>query len=312
MLGLMLGCDFCPTIPKCANDFSFDKIFMIIQSSEDLMKIIKNSSEEEVAKKYMEQFLKGLALITYLPVMKISGNVLPYSEDNAPKNLDKLVGSRLAPGFYEAIFLNKISHNLSHFLWKEKHIGFDSNITKMIETTILKIKKDKGQNNKMIGENSKQSIEVSFINRICPGIIMDKDIDPSIGVLLMLSIHLNQLEYPFIPKLLCLFNQSSISEELKIDIQTLRYYIHLSQLFNSIKELKELIEVMENKDLSKMFEKQPVLFSSSFHESFGETGICGKNNIKFLSQVKEFLKINQGFNPIITDIIEEIGTILKK
>lgn len=310
ILGLLLGCDFCPTIPKCANDFSFDKVFMLIQGSEDLVKAIKNSCEEDVAKKYIEQLFKGLALITYLPVMKTSGSVQPYSEDHVPKNLDKLIGARLAPGFYEAMFLNKISYTLLNFLGKEKSSEVDPKVMKMAETMISKMKKERGQG-KIAEDHSSKSAESLFVSSLCPSISVTGDLDSSTEFLLMLSIHLNQLESPFVPKLLCLLDQPSVKDELKIKPQTLRYYIGLSQLFNTFRELREMAELLGGRNLGGLFSRQPVLFSSSFHETFGESGISGKNNLRFLTQVQEFLKANQKFSPIVANIIEEIGVTLK-
>lgn len=308
-LGLLLGCDFCPTMPKCATDFSFNSVFSLIKGSEDLLKMIKNTCDEGTGKKYTEQFLRGLALVTYTPVMKISGHVQPYSEEHLPRNLEKLVGGKLASGFYESLFENRISGDVLEIMGKIKGIDKDSQLIKMIESVLSRVRSDIRKEKDLKDE---RNTERPFMAIIYPDMVLTRDIDPSVGVLLLMSIGLKGLEEPYVPKILCFNSQACINEKLDIDEKTLKYYVRIVRLFNYIKEVKEVYEVMRNKRLDGLFCQAPTLFSTSFHETFGFSENCGENNHKFLVNVRDFLKANEKLFPIIPEILEEIEATLNK
>ncbi|CAD25070.1 hypothetical protein [Encephalitozoon cuniculi GB-M1] len=311
-LGLLLGCDFCPTIPRCATDFSFNAVFGLMKGSEDLLKMIRSTCDEGSSKKYTEQFLQGLMLVTYLPVMKVSGSVHPYSEENVPRNLEKILGPKLAPGFYESLFMNKVSGDVLQIMGKTPGTDRDSQLIKMVEAALSRVRggarKEKGSKDTKDEPGSAEA----FVNIIYPGMVLTKDIDPSVGVLLLMSIELRELETPFPMKMLCLHRQTGTKERLKISDKTLKYYVGITRLFNYIKEVKEIYEVTMNKSLDGLFCEAPTLFSASFHDTFGFSESSGESNRRFLKSARDFLRANEKLSPIIPYIVEEIEVTLKK
>ncbi|ADM11033.1 M2 dsRNA satellite propagation-like protein [Encephalitozoon intestinalis ATCC 50506] len=308
-LGLLLGCDFCPTMPKCATDFSFNAVFSLIKESDDLLKMIKNTCDEGSGKKYTDQFLRGLMLVTYLPVMKILGCVQPYSEDHVPRNLEKLVGAKLAPGFYESLFMNRISRDILQIMGKIKNVDKDPQFIKLVESSLSRVRNE-GQKEKESGKGL--GSEESFGHVIHPDMTLTKDIDPSVGILLLMSIEVGELEAPFVPKILCFHRQVSNEEKLNINGPTLRYYVSAIRLLNCAKEIKEVYEVVLNKNLSELFSQGLSLFSASFHEEFGFSGDVGESNYKFLLNVRDFLRANERLFSMIPDIVKEIESTLNE
>ncbi|AFM97790.1 hypothetical protein EHEL_020320 [Encephalitozoon hellem ATCC 50504] len=308
-LGLLLGCDFCPTMPKCATDFSFNSVFSLIKGSEDLLKMIKSTCDEGSCRKYMDQFLRGLTLVTYIPVMKISGNVQPYLEEHVPRNLEKLLGGKLAPGFYESLFMNKISGDVLEIMTKIKGIDKDSQLIRMVESALSRVRSDVRKEREPKNECNKEKL---FAAVIYPDMVLTEDIDASVGILLLMSIGLGDLERPYVPKILCLNNQTAVNLSLDISEKTLKYYVNTTRLFNYIKEVKEVYEVMTDESLDGLFCQAPALFSSSFHEAFGFSESSGKSNRKFLASIRDFLRSNGKLFPIIHEITEEIDATLNK
>lgn len=295
VLGLMLGCDFCPTVPQCANDFSFEKVFGLVKGVEEVVKMIRGGCEEEVAKRYIEQLFKGLVLVNHLPVMKISGAVLPYCEDHVPRNLDKLVGARLAPGFYEALFLNRISYTQLH----AQQSG-ETRLEKIAEAVLLKTRKGQGRS-----VEDQAAAESLFAGAVCPGIVLTDDLDVSAEMLLMMSVGLNEMEAPFVPKILCLLGKQS--EGAEMDLQTLRFYVRVAQMFSTMRETREMSELLGRKGIERLFCMAPVLFCASVQEWAAD-----KKNARMLGRVERFLRANEKLGPVVGKMAEEVGQVLRK
>lgn len=310
VLGLLLGCDFCPTVPKCAIDFSFSAVFKMAKGSEDLLKMIKGTCDEGTGKKYTEQFLRGLMLVMYHPVMKTSGSVQPYSEEHVPRNLEKIFGAKLAPGFYENLFMNRVSCDVLQIMGRIKGIDKESRMTKLVESVLARMKDEAKKDGKGLRDGA--GLQGLFMNIVCPGMVLPKGADPSVGVVLLTSIQLGELEAPFCQKILCLHGQAAGKEHLEICDETLKYYESVSRMFNYVKEMKEVYETTVGRDLPGLFSQPPMLFSSCFHEAFGFSGEAGESNRGFLRNVLELLVANRRLYPAIPGIIEEIEAIVKK
>ena len=139
-------------MPKCANDFSLDKVYMLVERSEDLVM---------VKKKFLwsgGQLLKGLMLITYIHFMKTSVSVISHYGYHVPKNLDMLIGVRLAQEFYEAFFLNKILHFVTFPRKGEAHWNWPEDL-KNGKSVLSKVRKDKGRQGKI-----EDSLALSVLN----------------------------------------------------------------------------------------------------------------------------------------------------
>jgi hypothetical protein len=306
ILGLVAGCELCPTVPNCAAVFSFMDILEIVQS-QDLIEYIKNNNPTEVANAYTQQFLKAIALISYMPVMKVSSRVAPYTEDSAPANMEELVGAKLSPAFYEALFCNKMSPVLLHMLIRKrpedaKHWPFLKAACSM-----LRSKKGKLSDSHSKPKEAPNNRARAFAATLIPSISPTEDLGLSIQLLILLSIRLGLLEAPFVPKLLCLCSQPFTKDELEIEFPTLRYFAELSQLQDVLMMVRQASELTSGDSLPNLFNEEMTMFSSAYYSTVGREGEPGRINSSFLCALREFLETNRELSPMVSNIIDELN-----
>ncbi|KAH9412070.1 hypothetical protein HK407_02g02940 [Ordospora pajunii] len=309
--GLLLGCDFCSTLPSCAEDFSVVRVVSAVKESDDLIQMIKRSCEEGVGKKYADHFLQGVAIVVYHPVMKITGEVQPYSEDNVPKGLDKMFGARLAPRMYEAMFVNEVSCDALQILGMKND---DADLMCMTEEMMTRMGSMKEPN--------------GFAGIVCPKMVVCGDLDEYSGVLLLEMILLGRMRSPYVPKILCMYdgekhaddysnqrmeiNRADLSSSLIIDYELLKYHMELLKIFSLLKSAREMGERMYGMKTEGRRLRKPVLLNALFYCSFGFDGGMGKSNFEFLRRVKVFLEANRGVDEKVSEVLVEVEGVLKQ
>ncbi|KAM0671565.1 hypothetical protein CWI42_020520 [Ordospora colligata] len=309
--GLLLGCDFCSTLPSYAEDFSVAKVVDAVKESDDPMQMIRKLCEDSVCKKYTEHFLQGVATVTYHPVMKITGEVQPYNQDNVPKGLEKIFGTRLAPRVYEAMFMNEVSGDAPQILGMKNE---DADLISMTEEIMARM------------ESMKQS--KGFADIICPKMVICNGLSEYSALLLLEMIILGRMRSPYVPKILCLYDgqmygggcssqkmeisRSELLSCLRIDYEMLKYYAELLKVFSLLKSMKEMGEKMYGMKAQKQSLKKPILLNALFHGSFEFNGEMGKSNFEFLRRVKVFLEANRGVDEKVSEALVEVEEVLKQ
>ncbi|ORD94839.1 hypothetical protein ECANGB1_2235 [Enterospora canceri] len=107
------GCDFCPTLPEIANNYSNEVLKEMLDQSDhndDIRMFIsplkrKIEANEEYKKKINEAYLN----CRWHPIMSLNGVVEPLDPMSPPSDIHKIFGRKIPNVFYEELFSCKIS-----------------------------------------------------------------------------------------------------------------------------------------------------------------------------------------------------------
>ncbi|TBU04994.1 hypothetical protein CWI39_0732p0010 [Hamiltosporidium magnivora] len=114
---LLLGCEFCPTIPPFSTNFDINSVISIVGGYESVYsaarkcmeQVYNTSSDSIIVEGYLKMFVTTKSLLKFHPVMKENGAVLPLNEIDVPSGIECIFGERYADSFYEKLFNVEVS-----------------------------------------------------------------------------------------------------------------------------------------------------------------------------------------------------------
>ncbi|OAG33165.1 hypothetical protein NEIG_01590 [Nematocida sp. ERTm5] len=111
---LLLGCEYCPTIPIHSLVFKFSTIindYKPVSVPEELLKMKESATgeKEDTIKAFVETYFEARKSIKHHPVLNEKGELVLLSEVDVPNDLNTIFGKRIADAFYSLFFRGIIS-----------------------------------------------------------------------------------------------------------------------------------------------------------------------------------------------------------
>ncbi|KAF7683997.1 hypothetical protein TCON_0804 [Astathelohania contejeani] len=281
--GILLGCEFCPTMPVYSTNFDIFKILKIARTYGSICNELKlcletnyRGIDEKLISSYMENFCTALTIIRDHPVMKQNGIVEPLSGKAVPNGFEDIFGPRASNTLYsylaqlkifpEMIFRTQNGNSIENILkvYISKINKKDSNLIPVITTPENFVRS-------YLGINAVNTSKISLINQI------------------LLIKYILPFKEQRISKILCLNQEMLGYGEVILDAELLRFLHRLKAVQRDCICMLSLMIDFKEEDLNLS------LFNALICKPPFKTAdqTCINNNIAFLNDALVCLEANR-------------------
>lgn len=301
---LILGSEFCSTMPFYAKDFKAFDILRSIGAKDSIFNFVLSANYDE-KEFYINQFVCAINLLKYCPVMTTDG-VRLLSNGALKCDFELIFGRKLCDFLYEKLFKSEISAEVLEGIafgeCKEKRDSFKQlklcyyGVLNDYFDFYLKIVKPNKEYSvsKPIHISDEKSTYVKLVPTLNKIFSTDIKVIDNIEVidqfLIMQLIKENILKKNFTKRILC-FNRKTIQwdySKIEISHEDFTFFMELKNISQLYYNIVSAIEVVGNCKSTSSF--------TDFKLSNVLRDTVVKEDILFLEKIKKLLKMNIEYN----------------
>ncbi|KAI5181572.1 hypothetical protein NEOKW01_1748 [Nematocida sp. AWRm80] len=99
-IALMMGCEYCPTVPEYSDQFSIEDVITTCLDYPSTSAYLRKIQETPEGQAYVNKFLAGKACIEYHPVLTETGEIQTLNTVDVPYDLKRIFGKKIPDQLY--------------------------------------------------------------------------------------------------------------------------------------------------------------------------------------------------------------------